>query len=122
MTHRLIPWLNRELFVLLVNDDYQLPNLLEKIMKMVTKYHICSQDFREGILCEIGGNTDHFIHEFYQFARLPYDMDGFDGNSNYDSRINLPSHSGGNLISKDKDDVHSRRIEFHHRRPTLKLH
>jgi hypothetical protein len=34
-------------------------------------------------------HCDHFIHEFYNFARSPYDMIGFDENAVYSHRSNV---------------------------------
>ena len=89
MTHRLVPWLNRELNVLLTSHETRLAYVLEMILGMLKQHHIRSRPFREALRQYMGGNTEHFVHEFYQFARSPYDMYGFDENAEYQPRNNL---------------------------------
>jgi E3 ubiquitin-protein ligase Topors len=85
MTHRLVPWLNRELNVLLTNQDHR-SYVLDMIIRLITQHHILSRHFRDALQQYTAENTEHFIHEFYQFARSPYDMYGFDENAQYDRR------------------------------------
>ena len=86
MTHRLVPWLNRELNALLENHDNRLHYVLELILRLITQHHIRSRQFRDALRQYFTGRTEHFIHEFYQFARSPYDMYGFDENAQYERR------------------------------------
>ena len=77
-THRLVPWLNRELNVLLHHHENHVQFVLELIMDLVKRFHIQSEEFLEHIQPFFGRRTDHFIHEFYHFARSPYDMISYD--------------------------------------------
>ncbi|CAB4062117.1 TOPORS [Lepeophtheirus salmonis] len=61
-THRLVPWLNREL-------------------SLICSYDILSQRFMDTIRVYIGERTSHFSHEFYYYARSVYDLIGYDRNA-----------------------------------------
>jgi E3 ubiquitin-protein ligase Topors len=103
MTHRLVPWLNRELNVLLVSHENRLSYVLELILRLITQFHIRSRAFRDAIQSYIGGYTEHFIHEFFQYARSPYDMYGFDENADYQPRNNLQQEEVAVSESSDED-------------------
>ena len=103
MTHRLVPWLNRELNVLLVSHENRLSYVLELVLRLITQHHIRSRAFREAIQQYIGVRTEHFLHEFYQFARSPYDMYGFDENAVYAPRNNLQHEEVAVSESSDED-------------------
>jgi len=103
MTHRLVPWLNRELNVLLTNHEDRVSYVLELIMRMITQNHICSRAFREALQEFTGAQTEHFIHEFFQFARSPFDMHGFDENANYQPRNSI-SHEEVALTDESTDE------------------
>lgn len=104
MTHRLVPWLNRELNVLLASShENRLSYVLELILRLIKQYHIRSRAFREAIQSYIAANTEHFIHEFYQFARSPYDMYGFDENADYEPRNTLQHEEVAVSESSDED-------------------
>lgn len=104
MSHRLAPWLNRELNVLLASHENRLSYVLELILRLIKQYHIRSRPFREAIQSYLGSNTEHFIHEFYQFARSPYDMFGFDENAEYDARNTLQHEEVAVSESSDEDE------------------
>lgn len=105
MTHRLVPWLNRELNVLLVNHANRLPYVLELILRLITQLHIRSRAFREALQPYTGSYTEHFAHEFFQFARSPYDMYGFDENADYEPRNNLQHEEVAVSESSEDEDV-----------------
>ena len=91
ITYRLIPWLNRELDVLFVGNNKALTlHVLELILRMLSKDHICSRGFREALQHFTGRHTEHFIHEFFEFARSPFDMCDFDANAIYKPHNNMP--------------------------------
>lgn len=102
MVHRLVPWLNRELNCLLAPQDNRLSYVLELILRMIKQHHISSRQFREAIQQYMGDNYMHFIHEFYQFARSPYDMYGFDDNANYEPGVRLQAEEVA--ISESSED------------------
>ncbi|GFQ70826.1 hypothetical protein TNCT_542031 [Trichonephila clavata] len=82
-THRLIPWLNRELVSLWQDNEGQVTFVLELIMSLVVRYNITSEEFLIHIEPYMGNNTHHFIHEFYNFAISPLDMENYDARANY---------------------------------------
>ncbi len=45
-----------------------------------------SPEMRDLLLPYLGTRTEHFQHEFYNFARSPYDLVGFDRNAAYEAR------------------------------------
>ena len=75
-THRLIPWLNRELNAILENSS-ETETLIPRIMNALLMYDITSVGFKKIIAPFTLAKTDHFIHEFYNFARSPYEMDQY---------------------------------------------
>ena len=91
-THRLVPWLNRELIVLLSGQDEHSQFLLELILDLVKRFDITSEEFFQHIQPFIGDRTEHFVHEFYSFCRSPYDMIGYDSHAVYDEP-NVPVHT-----------------------------
>ncbi|CAL1264034.1 unnamed protein product [Larinioides sclopetarius] len=82
-THRLIPWLNRELVSLWQDNEAHVSFVLELIMSLIQRFHINSQEFLIHIEPYMGRNTHHFIHEFHAFAISPYDMENYDAHADY---------------------------------------
>ena len=87
-THRLVPWLNRELLVLLELSGQQgrQAHLIQSIVDWVKLYHINSPELRDLLLPYLGVRTDHFQHELLNFARTPFDLVGYDRHVTYSSR------------------------------------
>jgi len=87
-THRLVPWLNRELNVLLEGTRYQAqnPTVLNLITEWIKRYDIQSPEMRDRLLPYLGTRTEHFQHEFFHFARSPFDLVGYDRNAIYSNR------------------------------------
>ncbi|XP_023211032.1 E3 ubiquitin-protein ligase Topors-like [Centruroides sculpturatus] len=83
-THRLIPWLNRELIALLTDSESQVIFVLELILALIMRYDIKSPEFYVHIEPYLQNRTTHFIHEFYNFARSPYDMVNYDRRAVYE--------------------------------------
>ena len=108
-THRLVPWLNRELNVLLNHHDDHIQFVLELILELITRYSIDSEEFFQHIQPFTDRRTRHFIHEFYSFARAPYDIVAYDQNAVYDN-VDLPVHEiesedeSRNGVTNDDDD------------------
>ncbi|XP_069675057.1 E3 ubiquitin-protein ligase Topors-like isoform X2 [Periplaneta americana] len=80
--HRLIPWLNRELQAILRSPGLS-ARVLDLVITQLPRHHMQSPEFRFQLGHYLREHYDHFIHEFYTFARSPYDMIGFDENANY---------------------------------------
>lgn len=115
-THRLVPWLNRELNVLLNNNETQVTFVLELILDLIKRFDIQSRDFSEHLTTFLGRRTDHFVHEFYMFARSPSDMLNFDRHAIYFEPPSAPdlsqfqntrlsSSSSGSARNNDDDDT-----------------
>jgi E3 ubiquitin-protein ligase Topors len=68
-THRLVPWLNRELNALLATQPQRTMYVSQLIMEEVLRSDIQSQAFHDRLLPYLGGRTRHFQHEFFHFAR-----------------------------------------------------
>ena len=77
-THRLVPWLNRELNALMETQVHQVPYVLQLILDLIQRFNIQSPEFHEQMVPYTGTRTTHFQHEFYNFARSTYDMIGYD--------------------------------------------
>lgn len=90
VTHRLVPWLRRELSVLFDNQDEHVTFMTHYILSLVTNVDIQSEEFHMNLRPFLHDTVEHFVHEFASFARSPYDMDTYDQMSQYD-------FSGGGL-------------------------
>lgn len=53
-------------------------HLVDVIMEYLLTCNIRGYAFRNMLLEHLGNKTDHFIHEFYNFMRSPFDMIGYD--------------------------------------------
>ena len=103
-THRLVPWLNRELNVILRGDEHT-NFVLELIIDLVKKFEIQSADFREHIYPYIGERTDLFIHEFYNFARSPFDMAAYDQHAVYEEPTVTVETDSDRASAAEQDDI-----------------
>lgn len=86
---RLIPWLNRELQVLLNNNQPHIAYVLNVITDALVQHDISSHDFRRIVNPYFGIHTEHFAHEFQNFARSNFDLVGYDAAVNYHPRRGL---------------------------------
>lgn len=81
---RLIPWLNREVQVLLTISrssnavNSHIAFVMSKIMDALRQYDIRSAEFRGVVWPFFTLQTDHFIHELLNFARTNFDIIGYD--------------------------------------------
>lgn len=82
-THRLMPWLARELRVILGDDEKTVKPLYNQICTLIRTVGIENPEMRRRLEPALGANTDHFLHEFREFARSPYTMDQWDRLANY---------------------------------------
>ncbi|XP_021936963.1 E3 ubiquitin-protein ligase Topors-like isoform X2 [Zootermopsis nevadensis] len=80
--HRLIPWLNRELQVILRSPGLS-ARVLNLVISQLPHNHMLSEEFRLPLSTFLRHHCDHFIHEFTSFAGSSYDMVGFDENAHY---------------------------------------
>lgn len=69
---------------------------------MLCRVDIHSPEFRRYFRTYLHGRTDHFIHEFYNFAISAYDIVGYDRNVDYNERtitsVNLSDCSGDDEV------------------------
>ncbi|CAH1114586.1 unnamed protein product [Psylliodes chrysocephalus] len=87
---RLVPWLNRELNAILYENTQLVMRLVDIIMDHLLHRHICSRAFRNLLFEYLDNKTDHFIHEFFNFMRSPFDMVGYDRHVIYSDRPQSP--------------------------------
>ncbi|KAI1280546.1 E3 ubiquitin-protein -like ligase [Halotydeus destructor] len=94
--HRLIPFLNRELLALLENSN-EIERLIERIISALSSFSIRSRRFRRLVEPYTLRNTDHFIHEFYCFARSSeHELVAFDRSTTY-----VPKNRATDLFTTD---------------------
>ncbi|XP_012263365.2 E3 ubiquitin-protein ligase Topors-like isoform X1 [Athalia rosae] len=111
--NRIIPWLNRELQVLLNNNAPHIAYVMRIIVESLTRYDLRSPEFRDIVRPYFGIHTEHFVHELLNYARTNFDLIGYDqyvtyilpthGLSNeYVPRVTSPSSSSSST-SNDSD-------------------
>lgn len=83
-----MPFLNREA-VSLIQDERQVSSLMSRAPDILTRCDIMSTEFRQFVEPYFRQNTSQFLHEFYNFARSPFDMYGYDNNVEYSANYNL---------------------------------
>lgn len=103
LTHRLAPWVNRELTALL--PEPRIGTVLREMMQLIEQYPINSREFRRTMQPHLGSRTNHFIHEFYNFARSPYDMVGHDNAAQYIPRYGNVNDTDSSSSSDDSDAI-----------------
>lgn len=82
-THRLIPWLTRDLRVLLNDDESHVGFVLQIILSLIAKVELSSEEFCHQLRPFLFDKTEHFIHEFVSFARSPFDLNAYDERAQY---------------------------------------
>lgn len=83
-THRLVPWLNRELNAVLEGREDHVAYVMDLIMGLIKRYNIDSEEFYQHVYAFIGRHTRHFMHEFLMFAKSPYHMAAYDQHVTYE--------------------------------------
>lgn len=102
--HRLLAWLNRELLCLCTSSQYTVSDILRNIEDLIQLYDITSSSFRRRVRAFTPLHCDHFLHEFINFARSPYDVIGYDRNVMYTPRFQDTEEIVA-LSSSDEGDV-----------------
>ncbi|KAH0628399.1 hypothetical protein JD844_009506 [Phrynosoma platyrhinos] len=90
---RLVPWLKRELRVLCGTHPSLINNIQHVILNNITIYDLDSQAFAEMIQPHLLHFTNHFLHEFINFARSPFNIRAYDWRASYD--IPFPAQDDG---------------------------
>ncbi|KAH6940980.1 hypothetical protein HPB50_011544 [Hyalomma asiaticum] len=86
-THRLVPWLNRELNALMLEEGRsRRANALDHVMSLILSFDIRHPQFALNMLSFLERYTEHFVHEFYLFATSVYGMVDYDARTVYDLR------------------------------------
>ena len=108
-THRLVPWLNRELNALLRGQVDDVQFVLDLIMRIIAIYPINSEQFYNQLYPYVGRHTRHFMHEFEMFAKSPHNMAGYDQRAIYEQQnydvIPLEVDNDSTSEEGDDDDV-----------------
>ncbi|KAJ8000777.1 hypothetical protein DPEC_G00183850 [Dallia pectoralis] len=96
--HRLLPWVKREM-VVLYGAHGSLVNIVQHvIMSRITRFNMEDRAIQEELQPFLQARTDHFLHEFINFARSPFNMDAYDQHAVYDCPA-PSSEEGGSLDS-----------------------
>lgn len=107
--HRLVPWLKRELSVL-YGAHGSLVNIVQHIvMSRITRYDVEDGAMQEELRPFLQGCTEHFLHEFINFAKSPFNMEAYDQHAIYDcpgpsSTDDNSSNSSVIAISEEEED------------------
>jgi len=102
--HRLVPFLARELLALLWNDERTIEHIIQEILTTIQLHDIRSNVLSRKLNEYLGRYTKHFLHEFYTFARCPYDLAGFDRHAQYPTMNSSSQLIPPLQISLDNDD------------------
>lgn len=88
---RLVPWIQRELIVLLKDTDVGI--IVDLIIALMKQYDVQSDQFRKELESFFFESTEQFCHELLSFARSPFDMDAYDRYVQYeDPRVSALFH------------------------------
>lgn len=82
-THRLVPWINRELNALLRQNRSRVVAAIDHVMGLILSFDIRHPQFARNMEPFLGEHTEHFVHEFYLFATSVYDMADYDTHTVY---------------------------------------
>lgn len=63
------------------------------MMDTITRYDINTPEFGRQFQPYLGYNTEHFAHEFYNFARSNFDLTGYDQSVVYQQRPTRGKHA-----------------------------
>jgi E3 ubiquitin-protein ligase Topors len=80
-----------------------IPTILEDMREQLCLYDIQSRNIHEYFARYLHEKTEHFVHEFYNFAISPYDIVGYDRNVDYRSR-DQPSEVTVEISSNESSD------------------
>uniref|UniRef100_A0A224YVQ3 RING-type E3 ubiquitin transferase n=1 Tax=Rhipicephalus zambeziensis TaxID=60191 RepID=A0A224YVQ3_9ACAR len=84
-THRLVPWINRELNAVLRQNRSRVVAAMDHVMGLILNFDIRHPQFARNMEPFLHEYTEHFVHEFYLFATSVYDMADYDIRTVYSS-------------------------------------
>ncbi|XP_063074387.1 topoisomerase I binding, arginine/serine-rich a [Engraulis encrasicolus] len=107
--HRLVPWLKRELTVLYGAHGSLVSIVQHIIMSQITRYNMEDDAIVQELRPFLQARTEHFVHEFINFARSPYNMEAYDQHAAYDCPAPSSEEDGSSTssviaISEDEED------------------
>ncbi|KAL4235668.1 hypothetical protein ACF0H5_004063 [Mactra antiquata] len=108
-THRLVPWLNRELNALLPGGE-QVAFILDLIVDLIKRYPIDSEEFYQHVLPYTGRHTRQFVREFMTFAKSAYHMAAYDRHCTYEPSADRNHDSESD--NDDNDGLHNARTDL----------
>uniref|UniRef100_A0A4W5QSF1 E3 ubiquitin-protein ligase Topors n=1 Tax=Hucho hucho TaxID=62062 RepID=A0A4W5QSF1_9TELE len=113
--HRLLPWLKREL-VVLYGAHGSLVNIVQHIiMSRITRYDMEDRAIQQELQPFLQARTDHFLHEFVNFARAPFNMEAYDQHAVYDCPApssDEGSSSSSSVIAISEDEEEGDSVEL----------
>ncbi|BFZ16511.1 hypothetical protein BsWGS_19550 [Bradybaena similaris] len=116
--HRIMPWLTRELRVLL-RSHQNVRHAISIIQPLLTQVTIDSHYFNEKVSPIIGQRFPQFIQEFTSFANSALTVQAFDRKAMYRSRVaRILYEDNSSSSSSDDDDV----IEVTDASPDVRAH
>ncbi|KAH6580718.1 hypothetical protein BASA50_003434 [Batrachochytrium salamandrivorans] len=80
--NKLIPWIHRELQVLLDDDDVDL--IQNAILALFSRMELKSEEFKSILAEYLGEYSSHFMHELECFGASPFDMVAYDAVVQYE--------------------------------------
>jgi hypothetical protein len=80
-----------------------IPTILEDMREQLCVHDIQSRNIHDYFVRYLHEKTEHFVHEFYNFAISPYDIVGYDRNVDYRSR-DQPSEVTVEISSNESSD------------------
>ncbi|XP_042311327.1 E3 ubiquitin-protein ligase Topors-like [Sceloporus undulatus] len=104
---RLSPWLKRELKVLCGNQRSLIHTLQNFILNSMTQHDVRSKEFEALLRPHLHQFTSHFLHEFINFVRSPYNMKKYDWHASYECPTLTRGESDSLISSASSDDEHS---------------
>lgn len=104
---RLVPWLNRELSVLMNHaSTEQIANIIDQILAALPHHHILSRYMLRDVLQPyLLQDSEHFAHEFYNYMRSPLDMIGYDRSCVHGPRVIENVNLDDQTTSSDSDST-----------------
>lgn len=113
--HRLVPWLRRELTVL-YGAHGSLVNIVQHIiMSRITRCDLEDGPIQEELRPFLQGRTEHFLHEFINFAKSPFHMEAYDQHAVYDCPApssNEDSSPNVSVIAISEDEEHPLELDL----------
>ena len=87
---------------------HQVPYVLQLILDLIQRFNIQSPEFHEQIVPYTGTRTNHFQHEFYNYARSTYDMIGYDRHAMYSAAQPVETYvvSSESSSSEEEAEIH----------------